>query len=205
MDWNLLLGQTASIATVITALVALYLYGRSKRDEVQQAARTIILEIRESERIVAELLKLKNTGKSYPDDFIRVIPFRGWEKYSHLFIKKLNNDEYNHINSWYKKCEVLEKYLEKNHNFFWVTTEERARQKEILGAKLAWDKPELAGDDFRTELESLCTRYFNDTAAYSPVGIKTQMDAALTSMTMVSLTPTWNKLKKIASYQDLLG
>jgi len=204
--YNTLLSQTAAFATIITAIVAFFIYKNSKSDELENAVRIIILEIKESERVIKDLNEIKNSGAvSYPNDLIKVTPLKGWVKYSHMFIKKLNNDEYDQLNDYFKKCDVLERYIEKNHNFFWVTTEERAKQNEIMGAKLAYDKPNLKPDEFRTEVDRLLAIYFTNTTGYTPAGIKTQIDRNLNSMVMITTTPVWNKLKSIAKYHDLLG
>ena len=41
----------SSIATLIAGAVALYLYWRAKKDETKTAAKMIILEIKEAEKI----------------------------------------------------------------------------------------------------------------------------------------------------------
>ena len=195
----------SQIATIATAVVAYYLYKKSKSDELENAVRIIILEIKESERIVKNLNEIKTAGNFYPDDLLKITPLKGWIKYSYLFIQKLTNDEYDQLNDYFKKCDILEKYIEKNHNFFWITTEERAKQKEILGARLAQEKPDLSAVDFKNQLENLSELYFSNTSAYTPAGIKTQMDRNLDSISMITTTPVWNKLKVIAKYNDLLG
>lgn len=203
---NTFLSQTAAFATILTAIVAFLIYRKSKLDDLQNAAQIIILEIKESERVIKNLNEIKNSGATiYPNDLVKVTPLKGWVKYSHMFVRKLNNDEYDQLNDYFKKCEVLERYIEKNHNFFWVTTEERAKQNEIMGAKLAYDKPGLTPDEFRIEINRLLDLYFTNTTGYTPAGIKTQIDRDLNSITMITTTPVWDKLKTIAKYHDLLG
>jgi len=208
--WVVILGQTATIATIITALVAYKIYQNAKADEIENAARILILEIRESEKAIKKLLDFKNTNPDpkstgYPGDLIKIIPLKAWNKYSHLFIKKVNNDEYDQLNDYYAKCEVLEKYLEKNHNFFWISAEERARQNEILAAKLAFKNPSFERTMFDSEFDKLTTLCFNNVAPFMPAGIRTQIDRNLNSISLITPTPTWNKLKSIAKYNDLLG
>ncbi|MEY3783771.1 MAG: hypothetical protein RLZZ230_93, partial [Candidatus Parcubacteria bacterium] len=172
INWvTVLLSQTAALTTIVTAWVAYHLYEKSKDDILQNAARILVLEIRESEKVI-EYFKEVSRQNVECDDLIKVLPYKGWQKYSHLFIKKMNNDEYDQLNQYFKQCEVLENYIEKNHNFFWITTDERARQKEAIGAKLAYDEPTLKGDDFKTRVEDICLRYFDNTSSYKPVGIK---------------------------------
>ncbi len=202
---EILLNQTGSFATILTAIVAYLIYRKSKSDELENAVRIIILEIKESERVIKNLREIKSSGNLYPNDLVKVTPLKGWVRYSHLFMKKLNNDEYDQLNDYFKKCEVLEKYIEKNHNFFWITTEERAKQNEIMGAKIAYEKPSLTDEDFTIELDKTLKLYFSNTSAYTPAGIATQLDRNLNSITLITVTPVWNKLKLIAKYNDLLG
>ncbi len=202
---ELFTSQLGTLATVATAIVAYIIYKKSKSDELENAVRIIILEIKESERIVKNLIETKNAGNVYSDDLVKVIPFKGWSKYSHLFMKKLTNDEYDQLNEYFKKCEVLEKYIEKNHNFFWISTEERARQKEIIGATLALANPDMEASDIRSNMEKISDLYISNSLRYTPAGIATQLSRSLDSIALVTPTPVWNKLKTIAKYDDLLG
>lgn len=203
----------SAIATLIAGSVVWILYSKAKTDEIKTAAKTIILEIKEAEKIIRMFLEIKNSDGTYPTDFYKVTPYKAWEKYSHLFVKKLNNDEYQQINEFYKKSEILEKYIEKNYNFFWVTTEERARQKERIGAenalKLISDDPHvietIKEGEYRNQVEKISLLYMSNTGVYLPAGIKTEIDKTLISVTLIINTPTWNNLKKIAGYKDLLG
>jgi len=202
---SIFLNQAATFATILTAVVAFLIYRQTKKDELEGAVRIIILEIKESERAIKNLIEIKNSGSGYSNDLIKITPLKGWVRYSHLFMKKLNNDEYDQLNDYFKKCEVLEKYIEKNHNFFWITTEERARQNEIMGANLAFKEPELEDSAFKVKVDALLSLYFKNTSSYIPAGIKTQLDRNLNSIVLITTTPVWNKLKKIARYTDLLG
>lgn len=203
----------SSIATLFAGGVAWWLYYKAKEDEIRTAAKTIILEIKEAEKIVKIFLDIKNAEGAYPTDFYRVTPHKAWEKYSHLFIKKLNNDEYQQVNEFYKKCETLEKYIDKNYNFFWITTEERARQKEKIGADYAVKLfsedsavvTKVVEGEHRDTVEKISLLYMSNTGTYIPVGIKTEIDKILNSLTLIINTPTWNSLKKIADYKDILG
>lgn len=201
------------VSTILAGSIVWILYVKAKKDEIRTAAKTIILEIKEAEKIIKIFIDIKNAEGSYPTDFYKVTPYKAWEKYSHLFIKKLNNDEYQQINEFYKKCEILEKYIEKNYNFFWVTTEERARQKERIGAenalKLISADPHVIESikegEYRNQVEKISLLYMSNTGVYLPAGIKTEIDKILNSVTLIINTPTWNNLKKIAGYKDLLG
>lgn len=202
---SLFLGQTSALATIGTAIVAYSLYRKAKNDELENATRIMILEIRESEKIIKNLLAIKNSDGFYPTNLVKLVPHKAWIKYSHLFIKKLNNDEYDQVDDYFKKCDTLERYIEKSHNFFWITTEERTRQSEIVGASLASENPTLTNEQFEKEYNQRIDLYRKNTPPYSPAGIKTEMDKALNSLSLLTEMPVWNKLKSIANYSDLLG
>jgi cbb3-type cytochrome oxidase subunit 3 len=210
---DLLRTYNSSIATLLAGAIVWYLYGKAKRDEIRTAAKTIILEIKEAEKVIRIFLGIKNSEGSYPTDFYKITPYKAWEKYSHLFIKKLNNDEYQQVNEFYKKCEILEKYIEKNYNFFWITTEERARQKERIGVENAYKLiatnenvvDNIKEGEYREQVEKISLLYMSNTPAYLPVGIKTEIDKILNSISLIINTPTWNNLKRIADYKDILG
>ena len=99
---EILLSQTAAFATIATAIVAYFIYKKSKSDELENAVRIIILEIKESERIIKNLNEIKGSGNIYPDDLLKVTPLKGWVKYSHLFIQKLNNDFHQITVFWWR-------------------------------------------------------------------------------------------------------
>jgi hypothetical protein len=210
---NFLSSYHSSLATLITGGIAWYLYQKSKWDELKTAAKTIILEIKEAEKIIKVYMGIKNNEGLYPTDYYKVTPFKAWDKYSHLFIKKLNNDEYEQINDFYKKCDTLEKYIEKNYNFFWITTEERAKLKERIGMDFSLDLIrsgieldfEKTDGQYRAEVEKRSKLYMSNTGPYSPAGIKTEIDKTLNSINLIINTPTWNNIKKIAGYKDTLG
>ncbi len=194
-----------AIVTAVGAIAAYVIYEKQKKDDLKNAARAVLLEVRQSEKIVKALLTIKESSIDYPKQFTKILPQGNWYKYSHLFVNEMANEEYEQMNEYYGYCETIEKYLIKNHNFFWVTTEERARQKESLGAILAEKNTALSPSDFKELIESVSSLYISNTSAYAPQGIITEINKTLDSITLISTTPTWGTLKRIARYKDILG
>ena len=114
----------ASITFIVGSL-AFYIYTKQKADEKNSAARILFLEIKESEKELRKLIeyKIHTGGADYPpENIVKLIQNKAWVKYSHLFIENFNTDEYQQLDEYFKKCDIFEKYFEKQHSFFWVST-----------------------------------------------------------------------------------
>jgi hypothetical protein len=192
-----------ALVTSVVGSVAIYIYVKQRSDEITNAARIVFLELKESEKELKKLIdhKVRTDGSDFPqENIIRLLQNRAWSKYSHLFIKNFNNDEYQQLDEYFRKCDIIEKYFEKQHNFFWIATEERARQKESIGAKLAYDNHTMAASEFKTKVETIGNLYISNTANYAPKGITNEINRQLDSITVQSVTPLWAKLKELAGY-----
>ncbi len=189
--------------TFVVGSLAFYIYTEQKADEKNNAAKILFLEIKESEKELKKLIdyKISNPQASYPyENIVKLIQNKAWIKYSHLFIKDLNNDEYQQLDEYFRKCDILEKYFEKQHNFFWIATEERARQKEEMGSKMAYDNQAMLPDEFKIKIENTARLYIDNTLIYNPKGITNEINKQLESIYLLSLTPIWSKLKELAGY-----
>jgi hypothetical protein len=71
--------------------------------------------------------------------------------------------------------------------------------------KLINGNPEFDRGTFDAKFEKMVNLCFNNIVPYYPAGIRTQIDKNLNSISLITPTPTWNKLKLIAKYNDLLG
>ena len=119
------------LATMLTGYFAVRVYKNQKLDERINAARIITSEIRNAEEgIEAIKQRLETVGFG---DFPSVLPLNSWRRYLYLFAKDFDQDEIELINSFYVRCEAIEDYVKRDNNFFWITTEERARviQQEL--------------------------------------------------------------------------
>lgn len=192
-----------ALTTFGVGSLAIYIYIRQKSDEKGNSARILFLELRESEKELKKLIdyKITTSGEDYPQqNIVKLLQNRSWSKYAHLFIENFNNDEYQQLDEYFKKCDILEKYFEKQHHFFWISTEERARQKEGIGAKLAFDNPTMPPAVFSTTVNDISNLYIQNTRTYAPAGITIEINKQLEAITLISVTPLWTKLKDLASY-----
>lgn len=107
MDWIAFLNSEALATAVllITGISAFATYFLQKRNEVRDAATILLNEIRNAERTISNIHHSKNIN-----DLTIILSGNSWGKYSHLFARKLDQDEFNQVSEFYKKCELAESY-----------------------------------------------------------------------------------------------
>ena len=96
--------QTAII--FLTGFVALFIYKWNKYTEKKDAARIIINEVRAAEKTIQEIINNKHIS-----ELSIILPNNAWQCKKHLFLNKLDEDDFNLINDFYNKCSFAEQYI----------------------------------------------------------------------------------------------
>ncbi len=195
----LVIQNFAGLTTIIAGLVALWVYLAQKKDKKINAARVILSEIRNAERKIDEL---RNSLRDFVNDLPSVLPTNSWTEYSYLFASDFDQDQLEEITAFYGACEVIEEALRKDNNFFWVTTEHRAR---ITQTKLAdiidrsVDKNSKVDSKKLDKLKkAILDTFTSEGYSYSPSKSRTLITNYLEKITKITTTTTGSKLKKIA-------
>ncbi|PIP27642.1 MAG: hypothetical protein COX30_00800 [Candidatus Moranbacteria bacterium CG23_combo_of_CG06-09_8_20_14_all_39_10] len=188
----------SGLATLATGAVAILIYFHQKRDAKIQAARVLITEIRIAEERIDQIRdKIINTTTT---DLPSVFPTANWKKYSHIFISDFDSDEIKLLNNFYDYGEIIEDFAKRNNNYFWITTEERARvtvQKiaDYVDESFGKDNPDKEVTDKRDYISTGMDTY---NQVYAPsktlIGIKDY----LSKIPKITTSSCGVKLKKIA-------
>lgn len=125
----------SAFATLFVGGIAIFLYLKEKSDKKAQAARVLLLEIRSAEEKITQIKDLIKEGDT-EEDLPNIFPTKSWKKFSNLFVSDFDTDELKLINDFYEYGELVEEFAKRNNDFFWVTTEERARLVQQKMAKL---------------------------------------------------------------------
>ena len=190
------------LATIITGLLAYLVYTKQKRDTKIQAARVLITEIRIVEDRVDQIKAKLNDSISY--DLPPIFPSKSWKRYAHLFISDFDQDELKLLNSFYDYAELAEEFIKKDNEFFWVTTEERARvtvQKmadfscEAINTKLNISDMDILVQTKRIALNNLLDKH---NAGYSPTKSIDAVKKLIPNIPKITITSCGIKLKKLA-------
>lgn len=188
-----------AIATFLTGFAAYIVYSNQKGDEKVNAARIILSEIRNAEEGIESIRqRLDTIGFG---DFPSVLPINNWRKYQHLFAMDLDQDEIELINLFYAKCEAIEDYVKRDNNFFWITTEERARviQQELAKIVVSSAKDGKVDDDILKQLKStFLDKFSNEGYSYSPRKTIDNLKVLVSSYTKITTSTCGEKIKKSA-------
>lgn len=115
----------AGLATILTGAVVIFIYFWQKKDSKIQAAKVLLTEIRIAEDRIDQIRDKIISDSTM--DLPSVFPTENWKKYSHLFVRDFDQDELKLLNNFYDFGELIEDFAKRNNNYFWITTEERAR------------------------------------------------------------------------------
>lgn len=193
----------ASVTFLVGGL-AFFIYTKQKSDEKNNAATTVLLEIRNAESkidIIIDKLDKKNTS-----DLPRVLPVNSWTRYSHLFVKDFDLDDIQLLNAFYSSCEIIEDLSNRQNNFVWITTEERAKAVQNMLATIHDDfqKDTVLNDvdaqvRFDSRKHALGEFYSNESLSYAPDKILKGLTYQTQNIKRITTTPCGAKLKKLAN------
>lgn len=196
----------ASITFIVGSL-AFYIYTQQKRDEKTNAAISIVTEIRNAENKIDIIVNELNSESS--TDLPSVLPVNSWKKYSHLFVKDFDSDELQLVNSFYSSCEVIEDFINRQNNFFWVTTEERAKTAQRMLAQIhddfqkdyldEGDSHGAAQRKFDARKVGLTQFYSNENYSYTPQKTLNVVKFQTQSFQKITSTVCGEKLKRMAN------
>lgn len=158
-------------------------------------------EVRSAEERIEQIRERisNNSIADYPP----VLPINSWKKYSHLFVSDFDQDELKLINSFYDYCEQVDDFGRKDNQFFWVTTEERAKIAQHYLAKIIEEATAIASSDERQRYiqekkEIMLTSFTNDGYQYTPNKTLRNIQSYIGKIQNITTTICGQKLKKIA-------
>lgn len=197
------------IATLATGLIAIFVYLSQKKSEKINAAVSIIFEIRNAESKVNIISEKINSSSM--NDLPPVLPVNNWKKYSHLFAKDFDEDEFRMINTFYNSCEQIEDLVTRQNNFLWIATEEKGKvmqnllgkihtqlQEEIANAGNDDAKKKSATDKFNSMRMGITKKYGDEDYFFTPNKTLSGLKFAVDHLPRITATTAGAKLKKLA-------
>lgn len=108
-----------ALVTASGFLVAYLLYRKQKHDSKKDAANIIYLEIAHAEKLLKQAKEGLEKG-NLPENVL-IMPAmqtESWTKYRYLFVRDLDDKDWNAIEDFYNKCELYDQALEHNNSMF---------------------------------------------------------------------------------------
>lgn len=133
-----------------------------------------------------------------------MFPTKNWKNYSHLFISNFDQDELRLINTFYDYGEFIEEFARRNNDYFWITTEERARTTVQKIAEFVSGAIEHApvGSDPNVYVVTHRDAFNNlmdaNNAPYSPAKTLDGIRTFLQKIPTVTTSSAGTKLKRLA-------
>lgn len=153
------------------------------------------MEIRQAEKIIDQL---KQGGFSEPV----LLPTNNWSKYNYLFIKDLDRDELDLINSFYNQCVVIDKALLQMSITFQL--EQKSGYIHQALVQMAKDESEKITDsktnmqNFFNKKDSFLRIIENDGYGFNPTAPRSTIMVALNNLVKITTSTSGSKLKKIS-------
>jgi hypothetical protein len=198
MDTNIISGIISAGATLITGAFVIGIYLWQKRDSKIQAARVLLTEIRIAEEKIDQTRDILESNQN--TDLPIIFPSKNWKNYSHLFISDFDQDELKLINSFYDFGEIIEDFAIRNNNFFWITTEERAKVTVNEVANLSHDVviSKRNEEDIKSSMSTFDNALDKHNLPYVPSKTKNEIKKYLSRIPKITTSSCGQKLKKIA-------
>lgn len=202
MDVNIISGIISAGATLITGGFAIVIYLFQKKDTKKQAARVLLTEIRIAEEKIEQTKDIIESDSS--NDLPTIFPTKNWNKYSYLFISDFDQDELKLINLFYDYGETIEEFAKRNNNYFWITTEERAKVMvrkiaNLVNKSLTTTNPDQMVQDKRNYLTKGLDLY---NSPYVPKKTRDEIKKYLSRMPKITTSTCGAKLKKISKIKN---
>lgn len=155
------------------------------------------MEIRTAEERIKQIKEKIQTSSA--NDIPSVFTTNSWSQYSHLFISDFDQDELTLISSFYHYGGLIEDFVRRNNDFFWISAEERARMAQQKLADIVIAAKTGTGEhDLENLKDNILPTFANDTYLYSPQRTLDEIKNYTNKIENITTTSVGVKLKRIA-------
>ncbi len=182
--------------TLLSVAIAILLYWWKVRVDKRNAARILLMEIRNAERT---LKVIKESGTVAETTF--VMPVSSWKKLQHYFVKDFDSDELDDLNHFYNLCSLIQKEVNRMKDQLPISNEEKIKVTQQKLLDLA-DKYAANPSGYqKAKKEVLYDQFFPEVEWFVPDLPKSRIMQHLGDIRPVLTTSCGQKLKKIAGVE----
>ncbi len=107
-----------SIVTIIVGYAAYFVYTKQKDDAKKSMANIILLEIRNAEKVLAEIVDVMIGEMILALPGKKLLSTESWSQNKHLFVQDFDRDEFDKITVFYTNCKLFDEAIDHNESLF---------------------------------------------------------------------------------------
>lgn len=185
-----------ALIALLVGIFAIGLYIKQKRDYKKDAANIILMEVRNAESSIANI---KSTR--FIDYNKLLLSNNSWAKYSYLFIKDLDRDEWDVINNFFNQCKLYDESIKQLKNSLPLQIEQKANhiQKTLVDLAREFFQDQEGYKDRRDKFLKIIE---SEPYWFKPSQPQNEVMRSLDNINYISTTTIGAKLKKIAGIRN---
>ncbi|KOR87597.1 hypothetical protein [Paenibacillus solani] len=183
-----------TIIIFVVGFFVFFLYKNQKKDELKSAANIVVLEIKSIEESLDKLRGSNDYYESTP-----VIEINSWDKYKHLFVKKLDLHHYTTINDFFNQVSRIEQERRILRKQVEVTIFEKAKvlQKQVV--MIASETMEEDINAYEEKINRVAERFSKSRVEFVGAFPARLIQRLLQEVNTVTTTTAFDKLNNIAN------
>lgn len=180
----------SGLATLVTGVVAWFVYLYSKRDKKIESATIILNDIFLAEKEINNIKKNKIIS-----DYSFILPSNHWNEAQHLFVRDFDSDELNKISEFFKSCSLAEESLKSVRSYLPISMDQKTRviQEKLL--ELA--ETSNSEEEYQTKKEKILQLFHSEEYWFLPSTPSNKLISFLENVEQLSLGSVGIKLKQI--------
>ena len=107
------------------------LYKIQLNDNQRDAAKSIFFEVKNAEKSLKLIKESLSMDPPVLLENIYTMQVESWSRYKYLFIKSFDRDEWDAINDFYNRCQLIDRAVKYNEAFFQKNEEQNSNSRFI--------------------------------------------------------------------------
>ncbi len=186
-------------ATLLSVLAILFVYYFEQKSEKRKAARILIMEIRNAEKVISEIKTTKTVTQA---SFL--LPVNSWPILQHHFVKHLDNDELILMNEFYNLCRLTQEEIDRMKSYLYISSDEKIKLSQHKLLELAERHKQIdigMGENplYKKDKESILENvFYKETSWFQPHISTERIIDYLQNIRFVSTSSCGKKIKDLS-------
>lgn len=190
--------QSTGVLAIFAVWWAVFAYKTEIKNRRKDTSITLLMEIRYAE---AQIVKIVSSGSEV--SVSGIISNNSWKQLGYRINSFLDADDINLLNDFYSKCEQLEIMIKYYNEHQYVMIKEKAIQGIQKLLSLVEKHGNINKSEYINERNSILEPFFGETYGMILTGLVIGIKDIAKTITLITNTPTGEKIKNIANEGSL--